>query len=72
MNIAISFVSFLAWAWAIISILVIGFKIVSVGLYIGSPQHVADKMRGVTRTYSIERWLVVLIVCAAWIFATWK
>ena len=66
------FVSMLAWIWVIISTLVILFKVYCVVGYLNSASYHLDEARGVTRTWPCTSWIVVLVVCLAWIVATWK
>lgn len=65
------FLKIVAWVLAILSTLIF---IVATYLnitYPGSVDELRDKMNGKTRTYKAGGWLIVMIVCWAFIIAFW-
>lgn len=73
-EILMKFVTLMTWVWGITAILVILLKIAACISYnkTGNLQRLQDGCLGVRRTFSIERWVILLTFCVAWIIVTWK
>jgi len=64
-----SFIDILAWFFGCLSVLIVIIQLINRWTYRSSMNKIIDNMQGMTGTFPIMKYLIVAVVCWAWVLS---